>query len=136
MSPIGVALDLLVIIAVAGALFMGWRLSVRLKALRDSQEGFVKAVQELDAAARRAEHGLEQMRVVAEATQAELTAQLDEARALAARLERASAGAPAERPVPAFAGVAPTRQAPEPLTEEPNNLAAALRELRRRRGLA
>jgi hypothetical protein len=78
MSVFAVALNGLLVVLLLAALAFGWRLERRLKALKDSHEGFAKAVGDLDAAAARAEQGL-----------ADLRAATDEAAdTLAGRLEQ------------------------------------------------
>ena len=62
MSAIAIGLNLMLAGLLAAALMMGFRLNGRLKALRESHEGFAKAVAELDAAAARAEQGLADLR--------------------------------------------------------------------------
>ena len=62
MSLIGLALNLLLAGLLVAALGMGWRLNRRLKALRDSHDGFAVAVAELNIAAARAEQGLADLR--------------------------------------------------------------------------
>ena len=54
MSIIGLVMNLLLAGLLFAALVMGWRLNRRLKALRDSHDGFAIAVRELNAAAARA----------------------------------------------------------------------------------
>lgn len=146
MSPIGLALDLLLIALLIAALAFGFRLERRLKTLRDSQAGFVKAVGELDAAAGRAEAGLDTLRRATDAARLELTERLDEARDLTRRLEQTTAqgAAKAAEPRPVVAPT-PIAAAPPPapasarpaaaddLFDQEAELAAALRELRRRR---
>ncbi len=158
MSPIGLALDLLLIALLLAALAFGVRLERRLRQLRESQAGFLQAVQELDGAAARAEHGLETLRRATEAAQVELTERLDEARGLIRRLERVTAAgaavpepmravptnaaptrtprpAPiAAEPVPQPFPPSPERASADDLFDAPEDLARALRELRRRRG--
>ncbi len=149
MSPVAVGLDLLLIALLLVALGFGLRLDRRLKALRESQAGFVKAVGELDSAAGRAEAGLDTLRRATDAARVELTERLDEARDLIRRLERvsgeASARTPEARPTPtpftpALAAAAPAARVapaaapgPDDLFDQEAELAAALRELRRRR---
>lgn len=169
MSPISLALDILLIGLLLAAMWVGWRLHRKLNALRASQEGFLRAVQELDQAAQRAELGIDTLRRTTHEAQVDLTERLDEAHELVRRLERITAAgqggrssaadrAPVERPAPdrfaaerpaprAAARPAPAPQArpqspfaeagprPDDLFDEPADLAAALRELRRRRGL-
>lgn len=93
MSPIAIGLDLLLAGLLVGALMMGWRLNGRLKALRASQLDFAKAVMELDAAAARAEAGLNTLQGAAEEAHDSLLARIDTARALASKLEKAEASA-------------------------------------------
>ncbi len=93
MSPIAIALDVLLALLLLGALAMGWKLNGRLKALRASQADFAQAVVELDAAAARAEAGLTALRAAAEEAHDSLLARIDTARALAIKLEKAEAGA-------------------------------------------
>jgi len=62
MSLIGIALNMLLAGLLLAALGLGWRLNQRLKALRDSHDGFANAVRELNAAAERAEQGLADLR--------------------------------------------------------------------------
>jgi len=88
MSIIAVGLNLLLAVLLALALFMGWRLNGRLKALRASHEGFARAVGELNAAARRAEQGLAELRGASDEASALLGERIEKAQALAARLER------------------------------------------------
>ena len=83
MSLIALGMNLMLAGLLAAALMMGFRLNGRLKHLRDSHDGFAKAVAELDVAAARAEQGL-----------ADLRAATDEATdALADRIEKLAAAA-------------------------------------------
>jgi hypothetical protein len=93
MNPIAVALDLLLAALLLAALALGARLNARLKTLRDSQAGFAAAVLELNKAAARAEAGLASLRAAAEETHDDLLARIETARALAIRLEQATAQA-------------------------------------------
>jgi hypothetical protein len=99
MSFVGLALNLLLAALLAAALAMGWRLNRRLKALRDSHEGFAIAVRELDAAAARAEKGLAELRTATDDAIDLLADRIEKGRALAAKLEKLvqqpSAAAPA-----------------------------------------
>jgi hypothetical protein len=88
-----IGLDLLLAGLLVAALVMGVRLNTRLKALRASQHDFAQAVVELDAAAVRAESGLNALRSAAEEAHDSLLARIDTARSLAARLEKAEASA-------------------------------------------
>lgn len=88
MSAVAIGLNLLLAVLLGAALFMGLVLNRRLKALRDSHDGFAKAVAELDRAAKRAEQGLADLRAATDEAQAELADRIEKARALAGRLER------------------------------------------------
>ena len=88
MSLVAISMNLLLAVLLAAALIMGWRLNRRLKALRDSHEGFALAVAELDAAARRAEQGLADLRAATDEAAETLGDRVSEARQLSARLER------------------------------------------------
>jgi hypothetical protein len=104
MSIIGIGLNLLLAGLLAAALVMGWRLNRRLKALRDSHDGFAIAVRELNTAAARAEQGLADLRAATDEATDELADRIEKGRALAAKLERltnqaAQAPEPREEPV-------------------------------------
>ena len=114
MSAIAITMNLMLMTLLLAALGMGWQLNRRLKALKDSQAGFAKAVSELDGAAQRAEAGLSDLRsATAEANQV-LSERIAMARDLAGKLE--------DRVVAAKA--APARETPPPArAEEPLTLA-------------
>lgn len=97
MSFVGLAMNLLLAILLAAALVMGWRLNRRLKALRDSHEGFAVAVRELNMAAARAEQGLADLRAATDEAVDILGDRIDKGRALAAKLEKLTEAAPAAR---------------------------------------
>ena len=111
MSIIAIGMNLMLAGLLTAALLMGYRLNGRLKALRDSHEGFAKAVSELDAAAARAEQGLADLRAATDEATDMLSDRIEKGRALAAKLEklvsaapeapRAQAGERAPRPMPA-----------------------------------
>jgi len=88
MSIIAIGLNLLLVVLLGAALFVGWRLNARLKALRQSHEGFARAVGELNAAARRAEQGLADLRAASDEAGDLLGERMEKARALAQKLER------------------------------------------------
>jgi hypothetical protein len=88
MSIVGLALNLLLAALLVAALGMGWRLNRRLKALRDSHDGFAVAVRELNTAAARAEQGLTDLRAATDEAVDLLADRIDNGRALAAKLER------------------------------------------------
>lgn len=116
MSLVAITMNLLLMALLLVALGMGWQLNRRLKALKDSQAGFAKAVSELDGAAKRAEAGLSDLRsATAEANQV-LSERIAMARDLAGKLEDRVAAAKA----------APVREAPpapaRPVDREPLTL--------------
>ena len=88
MSIIGIGLNLLLATLMAAALAMGWRLNRRLKALRDSHDGFALAVREMNTAAQRAEQGLADLRAATDEATDQLADRIEKGRALAIKLER------------------------------------------------
>jgi len=88
MSLVGLALNLLLAALLVAALVMGWRLNRRLKALRDSHEGFAVAVAELNTAAARAEQGLADLRAATDEAVDILGDRIEKGRTLATRLDR------------------------------------------------
>ncbi|HEY8002729.1 MAG TPA: DUF6468 domain-containing protein [Phenylobacterium sp.] len=88
MSIVGLILNLLLASLLIAALGMGWRLNRRLKALRDSHDGFAVAVRDLNAAAARAEQGLADLRSATDEAIDLLADRIDKGRSLAAKLER------------------------------------------------
>jgi hypothetical protein len=105
MSLIAVALQVLLAVLLMVALVFGWRLERKLKALRDAQSGFAKAVADLDNAAQRAEQGLADLRAATDEASDYLADRIEKAKALAAQLDermtRAAAPRPEARPEPA-----------------------------------
>ena len=95
MSIIGLVMNALLAGLLFAALVMGWRLNRRLKALRDSHDGFAIAVRELNAAAARAEQGLSDLRAATDEAVDELADRIEKGRALATRLQRLIDDAPA-----------------------------------------
>ncbi|MDO8798988.1 DUF6468 domain-containing protein [Phenylobacterium sp.] len=95
MSLIALGMNLMLAGLLAAALMMGFRLNGRLKHLRDSHDGFAKAVAELDVAAARAEQGLADLRAATDEAADALADRIEKARALTARLDRQLQGAPA-----------------------------------------
>jgi hypothetical protein len=114
MSPIALAMNLVLAVLLVSALGFGVRLERRLKALREGQASFVGAVADLDRAARRAETGLAELRAATEEAVDLLAGRIEKARDLAARLERLTSAA--DRPAPERP--APERLAPERLVPE------------------
>jgi hypothetical protein len=96
MSLIGLSMNLLLAGLLGAALVLGIRLNKRLKALRDSHDGFAIAVRELNAAAQRAEQGLADLRAATDEAVDTLADRIDKGRALAAKLERLIIEAPKE----------------------------------------
>lgn len=95
MSLIAFAMNGFLAVLLIAALVFGWRLERRLKALRDSHEGFAKAVAELDQAAARAEQGLADLRAATDEAAETLAVRIERAQALAAQLEERTS-----RPLP------------------------------------
>ena len=133
MSAIAIALNLLLAALLGAALMMGWRLNARLKRLRDTQDGFAKAVTELNAAAARAQKGLAELRAASDEAMDLLSDRITKGRDLAAKLEGlttaaskrvASASEPLE-----LHEVRPSRS-------EQDRLGALLAETQRRRAAA
>jgi hypothetical protein len=87
MSMTAIALNGLLAVLLLIALVFGVRLERRLKALRDSHEGFAKAVADLDRAAMRAEQGLADLRAATDEAADTLADRITQAKALAARLD-------------------------------------------------
>ena len=106
MSAIAIGMNLMLAGLLTVALVMGYRLNARLKALRESHEGFARAVADLDAAASRAEQGLADLRAATDEAHDALADRIEKARALTAKLDRQLQGAPS------FAG-----RAAEPVSE-------------------
>ncbi len=98
MSLISVALQVLLAVLLMVALVFGWRLERKLKALRDAQSGFAKAVADLDNAAQRAEQGLADLRAATDEASEYLADRIEKAKALAVQLdERMTRAAAAPR---------------------------------------
>ncbi|MFT4254631.1 MAG: DUF6468 domain-containing protein [Caulobacter sp.] len=98
MSLIAVALQVLLAVLLLVALVFGWRLERKLKALRDAQDGFAKAVADLDNAAQRAEQGLADLRAATDEASEYLADRIEKAKALAVQLdERMTRAASAPR---------------------------------------
>jgi hypothetical protein len=94
MSIVAIGMNLLLAGLLGAALVMGWRLNQRLKALRDSHDGFATAVRDLNAAAARAEQGLADLRAATDEATDQLADRIEKGRALASKLERLVADAP------------------------------------------
>ncbi len=87
MSLIALSMNGFLAVLLIAALAFGWRLERRLKALRDSHEGFAKAVTDLDKAAARAEQGLADLRAATDGAAEALAVRIGRAQALEAQLE-------------------------------------------------
>ena len=118
MSPVGIGLDVLLIALLLVALRVGLTLNKKLNVLREGQLGFVKAVNELDTAAARAEAALKALRAASEDAHDQLLNRIETARALSAKLEsvtleaeRVRAVAATATPVPAALARAESRLA-------------------------
>lgn len=124
MSPVAVAMDLLLAVLLAVAVLVGLRLNRRLKTLRDGQAGFAAAVMELNQAAARAEAGLEALRHASEEAHDQLLARIDTARTLAQKLEagaqRAETLIAAANALPPPSKLAPVAD-PAPMSAAPVN---------------
>jgi len=95
MSLVALIMNLMLAGLLGAALVMGWRLNQRLKALRDSHEGFAIAVADLNTAAARAEQGLADLRAATDEASDDLSDRIERGRALATRLDRLLEQAPA-----------------------------------------
>lgn len=94
MTAIGLMMNLVLVGLLLAALGLGVRLNRRLKALRDSHDGFAAAVAELNAAAQRAEQGLADLRAATDEATDALADRIEKGRALASKLERLVSQAP------------------------------------------
>ncbi|HZZ33228.1 MAG TPA: DUF6468 domain-containing protein [Phenylobacterium sp.] len=132
MSLIGLAMNVLLAALLLAALMMGWRLNRRLKALRDSHDGFAAAVTDLNAAAGRAEQGLADLRAATDEAADLLADRIDKGRSLAMKLERlVEHAAVPQRPAPA-----PAASPDDPVAERRlGALLAAAREMRAERSM-
>lgn len=88
MSPIALILNLLLGGLLLAALALGLRLDRRLRALRDSQAGFIKAVADLDKAALRTQAGLQQWREAADEARELLHDRIEKAKVQIAKLDK------------------------------------------------
>lgn len=113
MTAVGLIMNVLLAGLLLAALGMGMRLNGRLKALRDSHEGFAAAVQELNAAAARAEQGLADLRAASDEALDILSDRISKGRQLATKLEGLLTQAP-RAPVSRDGAVRETRYADEP----------------------
>jgi hypothetical protein len=127
MSVVALAMNGFLAVLLIAALIFGWRLERRLKALRDSHEGFAKAVADLDQAAARAEQGLADLRAATDEAAETLAVRIERAQALAAQLEER-----VNRPTPSRSADAVVRepaQRPARASNAPSTPAAGERRL-------
>jgi hypothetical protein len=94
MSLIAIGMNVLLAGLLVAAMAVGLRLNKRLKALRDSHEGFEAAVRELNVAAVRAEQGLADLRAATDEATDMLSDRIEKGRALATKLEKLVSAAP------------------------------------------
>ncbi len=140
MDPVSLGMDGLLTLLLFAALAVGWRLNGKLKSLKESQAGFVKAVADLDLAAARAEAGLEALRTATQEAHDALLTRIETARTLSARLDRAcedaeAAAAKAEArsrlleraPAPTPAAAPPPLRLVEPARPADDEATAVLR---------
>ncbi|WP_165185847.1 DUF6468 domain-containing protein [Caulobacter soli] len=125
MSLAAIVLNGLLAVLLLVALGYGMRLERRLKALRDSHEGFAKAVADLDRAAMRAEQGLADLRAATDEAADTLADRITQAKALALQLDE-RLNRPIVTPPPISAG----RAAVEQRLAAENRLAAEPRPIR------
>jgi hypothetical protein len=111
MSDIGLIMNGTLGVLLLGALFLGWRLEGRLKALRASHQSFTSAVQDLDRAAARAEQGLADLRAATDEAAESLAGRIERAGHLAGRLEKLTA----EATLAEARMIATPRRAPAPV---------------------
>ena len=122
---IGVIMDALLMLLLAAALAYGVRLDKKLKALRDGQLAFAGAVNELNAAAARAEAAVASLRASGQETDL-LHDRIVKARAVKVELEAliARSGRDVDAPAPAMpsATIEPIRPAPRPQSQATGGL--------------
>jgi len=121
MSFAGLIMDVLLVALLLVALGFGVRLERKLKALRQGQEDFGRAVGDLDRAAARAEAGLASLKAATDEAHDSLHDRILKARELRTQLE--SIIARAERLPAAGALAAPPRAAPAPRDPPERSLA-------------
>jgi hypothetical protein len=87
MNAIAFCLDLILASLLLAALFVGLRLDRKLKALRDSQSGFVNAVSDLDASLVKAQESLAALKSTAAIAESAITDRIQDAKGITARLD-------------------------------------------------
>jgi len=88
MNAIAFCLDLILASLLLAALFVGLRLDRKLKALKDSQSGFVNAVAELDASLVKAQGSLAALKAAAAEAQTAIGDRIQDAKGITARLDQ------------------------------------------------
>ena len=86
MSPISIALEIVLAIMLAACLYSFWRLDKKLSQLRSGQDGVRAAAMELAQATVQAENAVRAMRATAQDAGRDLQARINDARATADRL--------------------------------------------------
>jgi hypothetical protein len=115
MSDIGLIMNALLGVLLVGALFVGWRLEGRLKALKASHHSFAQSVADLDRAAARAEQGLADLRAATDEAAESLATRIERAKGLSVTLERLTEeAAVAEARLTAAPRPAPARETVQP----------------------
>ena len=95
MNAIAFCLDLILATLLLAALFVGLRLDRKLKALRDSQSGFMGAVADLDASIVKAQDSLGALKSTAAQAETVIADRIQDARGITARLDQQSKAAAA-----------------------------------------
>ena len=86
MSPVTLAIEILLVVLLAACLYSFWRLDRKLSALRSGQDGVRAAAVELAHATAQAESAVRSLRVTAHEAGRDLQARINDARATADRL--------------------------------------------------
>lgn len=86
MSPITLAVEIVLALMLAACLFYFWRLDRELQALRSGQDGVLAAAAELAQATAQAEAAVRALRAAAQESGRDLQARINDARATADRL--------------------------------------------------
>jgi hypothetical protein len=86
MSPITLAIEVVLALMLAACLYYFWRLDSSLKALRSGQDGALRAAAELAQATAQAEAAVRNLRATAQESGRDLQARINDARATADRL--------------------------------------------------
>jgi hypothetical protein len=86
MSPITLAIEIVLALLLGVCLFYFWRLDRKLNALRAGQDGALRAAAELGQATAQAEAAVRAMRATAQEAGRDLQARINDARATAERL--------------------------------------------------